>query len=226
MKQLVNKFYECDNPDCRLRFPGSDGFPRWNRCPICRSSTHLVATSRLAGDAIASGKHQQLNHVEAILDNIRSAWNVGSILRTADGLGIRKIYLCGISPTPANSKVAKTALGAEQSVPWDSCANSVILVKELKQLGYHIWVLEDLPGAQELFQAGSNPGGAPVALVVGNEIAGVDPGIIELSDKVLAIPMLGTKQSYNVAVAFGIAASFLLHCQIFSQGSRSILPST
>jgi 23S rRNA (guanosine2251-2'-O)-methyltransferase len=168
----------------------------------------------------------KMPHVEAILDNIRSAWNVGSIFRTADGVGIKKIYLCGITPAPTNPKVVKTALGAEQNVLWEKHNNCIILSNQLKQKGYRLWVLEDTPEAQPLFQYERSDEVTPIVFVVGNEIAGVDPGIIEISDKVLAIPMQGKKQSYNVSVAFGIAVSFLIYRQIFSHGSRKMFPST
>jgi 23S rRNA (guanosine2251-2'-O)-methyltransferase len=222
----IKQFYECDNPGCMLRFPGTEGHPRWNRCPACRSSVHLVTTVKSADEHNYHANHDRLYHVDAMLDNVRSAWNVGSIFRTADGTGIRKLYLCGITSSPDNSKVSKTALGAEASLPWEKYNNGVLLAGQLKSAGSQLWALEDVPGAKTLFDVEHDEAGAPIVLVVGNEVNGVDPGIIELSDKVIAIPMLGKKQSYNVAVAFGIAASFLLYRQIFSHGSRSILPNT
>jgi 23S rRNA (guanosine2251-2'-O)-methyltransferase len=226
MADLMNHFYECDNPQCRLRFPASEGQPRWNRCPLCRSSIHLVATVPLNNEKNnpPNQKHSQL--VEAMLDNVRSAWNVGSIFRTADGTGISKLYLCGITPTPNNSKLAKTALGAEVTLSWEKHNNAVLLSRELKSRGYQLWVLEDLPGSQVLFQVEMDAVNSPVVLVVGNEVSGVDPGVLDLCDKVIAIPMIGEKQSYNVAVAFGIATNFLFYRQIFSQGSRNIFPKT
>ncbi len=220
MADLLLQFYECDNPDCRLRFPGTEGHPRWNRCPACRSTTHLVARSSATTERHSLLAGQDQMDMVLILDNIRSAWNVGSIIRTADGTGLRKLYLCGITPTPDNPKVAKTALGAEASLPWAKANNAVLLARELKSQGYHLWALEDLPVAQSLFQMGAEMPTEPIALVVGNEISGVDPGVIELCEKVYSIPMLGTKQSYNVAVAFGIAAGYFLYRQILSQGSR------
>jgi 23S rRNA (guanosine2251-2'-O)-methyltransferase len=226
MTDPLNQFYECDNPQCRMRFPGTEGQPRWHRCPICRSNIHLVASVPQANRKNDAYHQKQSQPVEAILDNVRSAWNVGSIFRTADGTGISKLYLCGITPTPHNSRLAKTALGAEINLSWEKHNNTVLLSRELKSRGYLLWVLEDLPGAQALFQVETDAVNSPVILVVGNEVSGVDPGVLELCDKVIAIPMIGEKQSYNVAVAFGIAASFLLYRQIFSQGSRNILPRT
>ncbi len=220
MADLLQEFYECENPACRLRFPGSAGHPRWNRCPACRSTTHLVATSPATTESHSQLTEQARKDMVVILDNIRSAWNVGSIFRTADGTGMRKLYLCGITPTPDNPKVAKTALGAETNLPWQKANNAVVLAGELKEQGYRLWVLEDLPVAQSLFQLEVELAGFPIALVVGNEISGIDPGLIEQCERVCSIPMLGSKHSYNVAVAFGIAAGYFLYRQILSQGSR------
>ncbi len=226
MPEKINQFYECDNTKCRLRFPAAEGHPRWNRCPACRSTIHLAAFSHVVYEVDPSQVNEQPLPLEVILDNIRSAWNVGSIFRTADGAGLSRLYLCGITPTPENSKVGKTALGAELSVPWEKNNNAVLLAQELKSKGYTLWALEDLPGALPMFQSGLDLPALPLVLVVGNEVSGIDPGVIELCDEVLAIPMQGKKQSYNVAVAFGIAASYLLYRQSFSHGSRKILPNT
>ncbi len=220
------QFYECDNPACQMRFPGTEGRPRWNRCPVCRSTLHLAATVQRTSERQNASSMAHLQDVEALLDNMRSAWNVGSIFRTADGTGVSKLYLCGVTPSPENPKVSKTALGAEASLAWEKHNNAVHLVNQLHSNGSQVWVLEDQTGAETLFDLEMEVSHPPIVLVVGNEVSGVDPGVVELCDKVIAIPMLGKKQSYNVAVAFAIAASFLLYRQIFSQGSRSILPNT
>jgi tRNA G18 (ribose-2'-O)-methylase SpoU len=89
-----------------------------------------------------------------------------------------------------------------------------------------LWALEDLPDALPLFEITDIPNDTPISLIVGNEVCGIDPGIIKLCDKVISIPMLGRKKSYNVAVAYGMAVSFLLYRHILSQGSRNILPKT
>ena len=226
MPDIVTQFFECDNPDCKLRFPGSAGHPRWNRCPACRSTIHSVATVSSNVRSDRTLRPPKLLNVEAILDNIRSAWNVGSIFRTAEGTGVKMIYLCGITPTPDNAKVSKTALGAEVNLPWTKSNNSVQLARQLKSNGYQLWAMEDLPGAQDIFELTPDLPQTPLALIVGNEVSGIDPGIIELCDRVISIPMVGKKQSYNVSVAFGIGVSFLLYRQSASQGSRNILPST
>ena len=144
-------FYQCENPDCQLRFPGYDGFSKGNRCPLCRSNTRIVAFIDYQKKS-SEKENSSINwEIFALLDNIRSAWNVGSIFRTSDGMGLGKIYLCGISPTPDNPKVRKTALGAEITIPWEQSNNALKTVITLKSQGYKIWVLEDLPSAEPLY---------------------------------------------------------------------------
>lgn len=210
------RFYECENPSCALRFPGTESMPRWNRCPLCRSKIHIVASVQNPNEGKALAANVDRWQVDALLDNIRSAWNVGSIIRTSNGIGIRKIYICGFSPTPEHPKVKKTALGAETTIPWEQSNNGVSFTRELKTRGNILWALEDLPGATPLFQVEVPVQKAPIVLIVGNELSGIDPGIIELCDRVISIPMIGTKRSYNVAIAFSIAASFLVYRLGFS----------
>jgi 23S rRNA (guanosine2251-2'-O)-methyltransferase len=143
-----------------------------------------------------------------ILDNLRSALNVGSIIRTCDALGIREVYLCGITPGIDNPKVKKTSLGAEQSVKTHSAASTIEAVKDLKAKGYQILPLELTPDAEDVSKF--SPSG-DVVLVIGNEVSGVSSDVIEISDSVVMIPMQGTKESLNVSVAFGIAAYSLGH---------------
>jgi tRNA G18 (ribose-2'-O)-methylase SpoU len=220
------EFYECDNPNCRLRFPGYDDYPRTKRCPLCRSSIHSAVNVTPGSDTKSGASSQESWTVEALLDNIRSTWNVGSMFRTADGIGVRKMYLCGITPTPNNPKIGKTALGAELMIPWERFNNGVQLTCTLKSRGYRLWALEDLPTADPLFEIVTDNIDEPTVLIVGNEVCGIDPGIIELCDKVVSIPMMGKKQSYNVAVAFGMAVSFLLYRHSVSHASFKILPNT
>jgi tRNA G18 (ribose-2'-O)-methylase SpoU len=146
-----------------------------------------------------------------LLDNIRSAWNVGSILRSADGFGFTQAYLCGITPTPDNEAVTKTSLGAEDSVPWSYHKDAVKLVKGLRAEGWKVYALEDDKRASPL-EAGGLPSqmheSAPLlrVLIVGNEVTGVDLELLDLSDHIFYIPMRGEKKSFNVAIAFGITA--------------------
>lgn len=145
--------------------------------------------------------------IEALLDNIRSLFNVGSIFRSSDGAGLRHLHLCGITPTPDNPKLIKTALGAEQAVGWSYHTNSLDAIAQARAAGYAIWALEEHPQAESLFTVA--PIAQPLLLVVGSEVIGVDPAILAACDQIVAIPMQGIKRSLNVATAFGVAAVIL-----------------
>jgi tRNA G18 (ribose-2'-O)-methylase SpoU len=203
--------YQCPHPECGLRFPAQAGSLRGGRCPRCRRNVEQVAVIEQGLESTEASERVNRGHFEAVLDNLRSGWNVGAIFRTADGLGVRKLHLCGITPLPGHAQVVKTALGAEQSVPWSYAANGVAACRALSQAGYAIWALEDAPGAENIFDYNGPADSRPALLIVGNEVCGVDPGILALAEKTFYIPMHGAKRSLNVAVAFGIALSWLAH---------------
>jgi len=137
-----------------------------------------------------------------VLHNVRSRENVGSIFRTADGAGVNKIYLCGITPTPPHEKISKTALGAEKWVPWEYCKQTWHLLEKLKNGGINIVALEQTKESVNIFKFKSK---FPLALVLGNEVRGLSPQILKYCDKKISIPMYGKKESLNVGVAAGIA---------------------
>jgi 23S rRNA (guanosine2251-2'-O)-methyltransferase len=147
----------------------------------------------------------------AVLDNVRSLHNVGSIFRTSDGAGVAQLYLCGITPEPLDRfgrirpPFAKVALGAEQNVPWEKVSRTVDAIKKLKRAGYRIIALEQTKNSipYNSLKIGKN---AKVALIVGEEVEGLTPRVLGLCDEVIEIRMRGTKESLNVSVAFGIAA--------------------
>lgn len=137
-----------------------------------------------------------------VLDNIRSLHNVGSMLRTADGFGVKKVILCGITGTPDRQAAQKVALGAEKSVPWERAPKTWAVVEQLKADGYSVIGLERCKGALPI-EKFRPP--AKVAVVVGNEVTGLTPSLRKRIDAIARIPMTGVKESYNVAVACGIA---------------------
>lgn len=198
---------------CRLRFPREAGQVVPDTCPVCGSPTgqEMLFTSSRTPPPPAS--HSPL--FAALLDNIRSTWNVGSMFRTADGAGLRHLYLCGYTSTPENPKVGKTALGAEQALAWSHHPNGVELAQTLLAEGKRLVALEGGERAQSLFHLTETWDKTPVVLVVGNEVAGVDPGILALCDQVVSIPMLGTKESLNAAVAFGVAVYALRYSPVW-----------
>jgi len=154
---------------------------------------------------------QPKRRISVLLDNLRSAYNTGAIFRTADGVGAAHLYLGGITPNPTdNTAVQKTALGSELAVPWSTHPNACVLGQDLQAEGFRLLALETTPHAVPLFDVDLQGFGTdPLLLVVGNEQAGVDPGLLNLCDLVLALPMVGSKASLNVAVAFGVAAYWL-----------------
>jgi len=143
-----------------------------------------------------------------LLDNIRSAWNVGSIFRSADGFGFDHIYLCGITPTPDIENVAKTSLGAEDYIPWSHHKDAVKLIAGLKKEGWRIIALEEGNEAKEISKK-TGKGYEKSVLILGSEVTGIDPGVLALCDEILCIPMRGQKRSLNVAIAFSVAAYVL-----------------
>lgn len=146
--------------------------------------------------------------IVAILDNIRSLYNVGAMFRTSDGLMLEKIYLCGMTGIPPRREIEKTSLGANETVPWEYKKKAVEAVRGLKEKGYQIIALEltDPPihYAKTDFKF-------PAALVVGHEINGVSDEVMEEVDLSISIPMLGRANSLNVATAYGIAAYQMLY---------------
>ena len=143
-----------------------------------------------------------------VLNNIRSLHNVGSIFRTSDGMGVRKLWLCGITGSPPQSQISKTALGAEDKVEWEYCDDVLAVVKDLKKEGYQIVLLEQMDESSDYHDFVP---AEKVCLVVGNEIAGISEGLIEVADSAIDIEMTGIKNSLNVSVAFGVAAYHLAH---------------
>lgn len=143
-----------------------------------------------------------------ILDNIRSVYNVGSIFRTSDALGIDKIFLCGCTPTPtdrfgrARYDLAKVALGAEKDIEWEYCTDTKQIIKKLKKENFKIIAVEQDKKSVNFKKVKIK---TPFAIVMGNEVSGIDKKTLSLCDVIAEIPMKGNKESLNVSVSFGIA---------------------
>lgn len=138
-----------------------------------------------------------------LLDNVRSGYNVGSILRSADGAGVDHVYLCGLTPPASHPQVAKTALGAQSLLPTSQHLNSLDLADALLAQGEQLWALEIIPASVSIFHTSPDPQ-RPLTLVVGSETAGVDPGLLARCHRVVSLPMSGAKESLNVASAAAI----------------------
>ena len=148
-------------------------------------------------------KTSQKTPLVIVLDNIRSAHNVGSVFRTSDAFLVEKICLCGITPTPPHKEIRKTALGASESVNWQYYANSMECIQELTTCGYHIISIEQADKAIMLYDFNPKKN-MKYALVLGNEVKGVDQSIVSASNTVIEIPQYGTKHSLNISVSSGV----------------------
>ena len=192
---------------CGLRYPVEKNHPFSIRCPQCLGETKIVSQKTIHEKEKTRTKTEKQNNLvyAVLLDNIRSAWNVGSIFRSADGFGLSQIFLCGITPTPENEAVRKTSLGAEKTIQWSYHKNAVELVKKLKGEGWKVFVLEEDERAVEISkQVLLNTENC--LLILGSEVTGVDSDLLSLCDEIFYIPMLGEKRSLNVAIAFSVAA--------------------
>lgn len=164
--------------------------------------------SRVASRESLSAGYEGVHLPAAVLlDNIRSMYNVGAFFRAADGVGLKKICLCGITAHPPKKAISKTALGAEEVVPWEHDWDAMQTVKRLRDEGFEIAAIENTSRAADLFEW--NPR-FPVCLVFGNEVEGVRHDLLEGADTHVRIPMLGQKTSLNVATAAGIVLYELL----------------
>lgn len=138
-----------------------------------------------------------------VLENIRSAYNVGSVFRTSDAFLIEAIYITGYSAKPPHKEIKKTALGAEETVEWKHFSNAAMAIEELRSKGYRVLAVEQVENSLKLHHLNRN-GEEKIAVVFGNEVVGVEQATIALCDGCLEIPQLGMKHSLNIATAVGV----------------------
>ena len=141
--------------------------------------------------------------VIAVLENIRSAYNVGSVFRTADAFLLEAIYICGYTCQTPHKEIKKTALGAEDSVTWQHFDNAPTAIEQLKSEGYKVYAIEQAVNSYAL-QSVDFKSIEKVAIIFGNEVSGVEQSTIELCDGVIEIPQFGMKHSLNIATAAGV----------------------
>lgn len=153
---------------------------------------------------VAQFKALQKLPLRLVLDNIRSLNNIGSMFRTSDAFLVDRIHLCGITATPPSVEIHKTALGAEDSVDWEYHATTMEAIDSLRREGYIVCALEQVKESVPLDEFEVRPG-VKYAIVVGHEVDGVDPEIVDACDYAIEIPQMGTKHSLNVAVSAGLA---------------------
>ncbi len=145
--------------------------------------------------------------VAVLLDNVRSMYNVGAFFRAADGVGLQKLCLCGITAHPPKNAISKTALGAEETVPWVHDWDAVRMLETLRREGFEIAAIETRAEAVDLFEWQPR---FPVCVAFGNEVEGLSEQLQQLADTHVRIPMLGRKNSLNVATAGGVVLYELL----------------
>lgn len=161
--------------------------------------------------------------IVVVLDNIRSAHNVGSAFRTCDSFKADKLWLCGICAAPPSAEIRKTALGAEESVPWEYSRDTMDVVRKLKEEGYTVISVEQTVASVSLekFKPWTCPsegsGTEKYALIFGNEVDGVSQEVVDASDFSLEIPQFGTKHSLNVSVAVGVVLWHFTNSRLTSQ---------
>jgi 23S rRNA (guanosine2251-2'-O)-methyltransferase len=157
--------------------------------------------------SLASGYEGIRLPAAVLLDNVRSMYNVGAFFRAADGVGLEKVCLCGITAHPPKKAITKTALGAEEAVAWEHDWDAIKVAQEMRHKGFELAAIETSAHAVDLFDWQPK---FPVCVAFGNEVDGLAPELLELADTHVRIPMLGKKTSLNVATAAGIVLYELL----------------
>lgn len=167
------------------------------------SNMRKLANEELGRKSVADFKQADKTPLILVLDDIRSLHNIGSVFRTADAFLIEKICLCGITATPPNKEIHKTALGATETVAWEYYKNVLDAIAALQNDGIEAWAVEQVEGAVMLNDFRPVPD-KKYALVFGNEVKGVSPEAVQLCTGAIEIPQLGTKHSLNISVTAGI----------------------
>ena len=162
-----------------------------------------LRNNELGRISVEEFKQAKKTPIIVVLDNIRSLNNIGSVFRTSDAFLIEKIYLCGITATPPNKEIHKTALGSTESVDWEYREDTLELIEELQQENIVVASIEQTEKSKMLNDFQPNPS-LKLAVVFGNEVKGVQQAVVSASDLCLEIPQLGTKHSLNISVSCGV----------------------
>ena len=176
---------------------------QWLTANSFQNSMKKTTNAELGRPSVEEFRKMEKMPVVVVLDNVRSAQNVGAFFRTGDAFAVEKIALCGITATPPSRDIHKSSLGAEFSVEWIYCATTVECVQQLKSEGYTIVAIEQI--AESVMLDKFEPvEGVKYALVFGNEVEGVSQEVVDICDSAIEIPQLGTKHSLNVSVSGGV----------------------
>ena len=162
-----------------------------------------LSMEELGRKSVEEFRQTEKTPVIVVLENIRSAYNVGSVFRTADAFLIEAIYICGYSAKPPHNQVKKTALGAEETVSWKHFPSAKEAIDELKDKKYKVFAVEQAEGSYKLHATGFKQSDK-IAVIFGNEVTGVEQSTIDLCEGCIEIPQLGMKHSLNIATAAGV----------------------
>ncbi|MEX2603589.1 MAG: RNA methyltransferase [Gracilimonas sp.] len=168
-----------------------------------------LTTKEILEENLSRSTPEKLGSVKILVHNIRSLHNVGSIFRSADAFGVSEIILSGYSPTPPRSEINKTAIGAEEFVEWNYFENGTSAIDQLKKDGFYILGLEQTTESTPLPEFNIKVHDK-ICIVLGNEVTGIDDGLLPLIDEFVVIPQFGHKHSLNVSVAVGVVLYALL----------------
>ena len=187
---------------------------------------------------VSSEKYRELpdSGIVVVLDNVRSAHNVGSVFRTSDSFKVDKVFLCGICPVPPSAEIHKSGLGAEDSVGWEHCEDTMVVVERLRNEGYTIVSVEQTVNSVKLYRfrpyatqesaaETSNIGPIPskkYALIFGNEVDGVSQEVVDASDFSLEIPQFGMKHSLNISVSAGVVLWHLTLARLRAKNAEKL----
>lgn len=194
----------------------SQGFPSRNsqlitRCYICLM--RKLSMEELGRKTVQEFKQSDKIPIIVVLENIRSAYNVGSVFRTSDAFLVEAIYIIGYTSQPPHKEIKKTALGAEESVAWKHFATSAEAISDLRSNGYNVYAVEQTEESFKLNAIGFEAD-EKIAVIFGNEVAGVEQSTIALCDGCIEIPQLGMKHSLNIATAAGVVLWELVRARI------------
>lgn len=194
----------------------------WIIDDICRTLTYGIMNHRkllnIELNRVGTEDYSELpdSGVAVVLDNVRSAHNVGSAFRSSDSFKVDKIWLCGICAVPPSAEIRKSALGAEESVPWEYSKSTLDAIARLREEGYMIVSVEQTVGSTSLEDFVPEKG-ARYALIFGNEVDGVGQEVVDASEFTLEIPQFGTKHSLNVSVSIGVVLWHLTEKRLTSR---------
>ena len=176
---------------------------QWQQKTTSVATNKKLSINELNRKTVEEFKQSDKTPVIAVLENIRSAYNVGSVFRTADAFLLEAIYITGYTCVPPHKEIKKTALGAEESVGWKHFANATVAIKTLKENGYKIYAVEQALNSLKLHHLDFNSN-EKIAVIFGNEVTGVEQETILQCDGCIEIPQLGMKHSLNIATAAGV----------------------